>query len=61
MFKVFPSKIKGKKEDKSSEFSKFFRNASSGEKKKVFMDAARKASKEQAEVIRNSKMTPCRR
>lgn len=56
MFKVFFSKIKGKKEDKSSEFSKFFRNASSSEKKKVFMDVAKKASKEQAEVIRSAKM-----
>lgn len=56
MFKAFSSKIKDKQEDTSSEFSKFFRQASSAEKKKVFMDAAKKASKEQAEVIRNAKM-----
>lgn len=61
MFKVFFSKIKSKKEDKSSDFSKFFRNASSGEKKKVFMDVAKKASKEQAEVIRSAKMDHCQR
>ena len=35
----------------SSEFSRFFREASSGEKKKVFMDVARKASADQMEVI----------
>lgn len=56
MFKVFVSKIgfsKAKKEDKSSDFSKFFREASSGEKKKVFLDVARKASKEQLEMMRS--------
>ncbi|MEN9920945.1 MAG: hypothetical protein RL538_838 [Candidatus Parcubacteria bacterium] len=31
----------------SSEFSDFFRKASSGEKKKVFSDVARRASAEQ--------------
>jgi hypothetical protein len=31
----------------SSEFSDFFRKASSGEKKRVFSDVARKASAEQ--------------
>jgi hypothetical protein len=38
----------------SSDFSHFFRNASSGEKKRVFMDVARKASKEQREVLEAS-------
>ena len=59
MFKDILSKATGtkaKKEDKSSEFSKFFREASSGEKKKVFLDVARKASKEQLEVIKSVKL-----
>ena len=45
-----------KKEDTSSEFSKFFREASSREKKKVFMDVAKKASEEQSEVIRSVRL-----
>lgn len=44
---------KTKKEDKSSDFSKFFREASSGEKKKVFLDMAKRASKEQRELMRS--------
>jgi len=59
MFKAFISKITGKsvkKEGVSSEFSKFFREASSGEKKKVFLDVARKASKEQLEVIKHVRL-----
>jgi transposase len=39
------------KEDSSSEFSRFIREASSGEKKKVFMEVARKASAEQKEIV----------
>lgn len=39
----------------STKFSKFFRDASSGEKKKVFLDVAKKASQEQREVIRSMK------
>ncbi len=35
----------------SEEFSRFFREASSREKKKVFMDVARKASADQRKVI----------
>ncbi len=35
----------------SSDFSHFFREASSREKKKVFMDVARKASADQRELI----------
>lgn len=57
MFKVFLSKIRlgtVKKEDTSSDFSKFFREASSREKKKVFLDVAKKASREQLEVIRSA-------
>jgi len=42
-----------KKEDKSSDFSKFFREASSAEKKKVFLDVAKKASKEQLEMMQS--------
>lgn len=56
MFKDFFSKMKQgkvKKEDTSSDFSKFFRGASSGEKKKVFLDIAKKASEEQREIMRN--------
>ena len=34
----------------SSEFSRFFRDASSGEKKRVFMDVARKASEDQRKL-----------
>ncbi len=41
------------KEDTSSEFSKFFREASSREKKKVFLDVAKRASREQLEMIRS--------
>ena len=55
MFKRFFSKIlptKAKKEDTSSDFSKFFREASSAEKKKVFLDMAKSASREQREVMR---------
>lgn len=55
MFKTLFSKITGvssvSKKDTSSEFSKFFREASSREKKKVFMDVAKKASKEQLDII----------
>lgn len=50
MFNIKFSKIskleKGKKPS-SSDFSDFFRKASSGEKKRVFLDVAKKASKEQ--------------
>ena len=56
MIKEFILKLidkKDKKEDTSSEFSKFFRTASSREKKKVYLEVARKASEEQREVIRS--------
>jgi vacuolar-type H+-ATPase subunit B/Vma2 len=45
-----------KKEEKSSSFSKFFREASSAERKKVFLDVAKQASKEQLETIRRAEM-----
>lgn len=56
MFKYLLSKITGadtKKKDTSSAFSKFFREAPSSEKKKVYLDVAKRASKEQLEVIRS--------
>ena len=41
----------------SSDFSVFFRQASSGRKKAVFMEVARKASADQREVIESAKKT----
>ena len=43
--------------NKSSDFSVFFREASSGKKKAVFMDVARKASADQRQVIETSRKT----
>ncbi len=40
-----------KKHKKDSEFSKFIREASSREKKKVFIDVLNKSTKDQREVI----------
>lgn len=37
--------------ENSSEFSRFFREASSREKKKVFLEVARKASADQQKII----------
>ncbi|MEX0931211.1 MAG: hypothetical protein WDZ88_00510 [Candidatus Paceibacterota bacterium] len=43
----------------SSDFSAFFREAKSGEKKEVFMEVARKASEDQRRVIETAhKITP---
>lgn len=42
---------KSRDEDSSSDFSKFFRTASSGEKKKVFMQVARSASADQRKIL----------
>lgn len=39
--------------DRSSEFSKFFRNASSREKKRVFLDVAKRSAEEQRRVLEN--------
>lgn len=52
--KDFIYKILNKEEktSKSSDFSRFFREASSREKKKVFLTVARKASEEQLAVIK---------
>ncbi|QTE35882.1 hypothetical protein J3L18_22425 [Mucilaginibacter gossypii] len=52
--KIFPKKTKTK--EKSSNFSRFFREASSAERKKVFLAAARQANKEQLEIIRQAEM-----
>jgi hypothetical protein len=49
-FTIFETRHKA--EDKSSEFSRFIRDASSGEKKRVFMDVARKASADQLKIMR---------
>lgn len=46
---------KDSSKDTSSEFSRFIREASSREKKKVFMDVARKASADQREVIEETR------
>ena len=47
----------GPKKNSSSDFSRFIREASSGEKKKVFLEVAKKASAEQKEVIELSRST----
>ncbi len=39
----------------SSDFSVFFREASAGKKKEVFMDVARKASADQRQVIETAR------
>ena len=41
----------------SSDFSVFFRETSSGKKKAVFMDVARKASADQRQVIETARKT----
>ena len=56
MFKEFWLKVSPNstgKRDKSSEFSRFFREATSREKKKVFLDVAKRASREQLETIQS--------
>ena len=45
-----------KKSTKSSDFSRFFREASSGEKKKVYLEVAKNASKEQLELIQSRRL-----
>lgn len=52
MFSFFKSR-KSKKTASTSDFSRFFREASSGEKKRVFMEVARKASADQREVLKS--------
>jgi len=40
-----------KEKGESSEFSKFFREASSREKKKIFLEVAKKASHDQKKIL----------
>ena len=48
------AKLFGVKTEKDSEFSEFIREASSGEKKKVFMDVLKKATEDQRKVLEKS-------
>ena len=45
------------KNKKDTEFSRFFREASSGEKKKVFKEVIRKATEDQKKILNNTKIT----
>jgi len=54
MFSIFRRHDKKEKKG-STEFSRFFRDASSGERKKLFEEAARKASEDQRRVVEKSK------
>jgi hypothetical protein len=56
MFKRLLSKSSNK-DTKTSDFSRFFRDASSREKKKVFLDAAREASKEQRDLMQQPRFS----
>lgn len=47
--------LKPKPLAKSSEFSRFFREASSREKKQVYLEVAKKASAEQRRVIESAR------
>ncbi len=40
-----------RKPEKETEFSKFIRNASSGEKKKVFIDVLTQATEDQRKIL----------
>jgi len=42
------------KKKKDTEFSRFFREASSGEKKKVFKEVIRKATEDQRKILNES-------
>ena len=42
---------------KDTEFSRFFREASSGEKKKVFKEVIRRATDEQRKVLNKNNLT----
>lgn len=48
ILKIFPKKTELKS---SSEFSRFFHKASSGEKKRVYKEVARKATEEQRAIL----------
>jgi hypothetical protein len=45
------TRLLGKKEAKTSEFSQFIREASSREKKKVFMEVLKQATQDQRKVL----------
>ena len=45
------ARLFGKKESTDSEFSEFIREASSGEKKKVFMDVLKRATEDQKRIL----------
>lgn len=45
------NKLFGRKNKKDSEFSEFIREASSGEKKKVFMDVLKRATEDQRKIL----------
>ena len=49
---------KSHEERGSSEFSRFFHEASSREKKQVYMDVARKASADQRKLMESTHATP---
>ena len=51
------AKLFKKEEKKDSEFSKFIREASSGEKKKVFMDVLEKATNDQRKMLNKKEIT----
>ncbi len=46
------AKLFSKKEETDTDFSRFIREASSREKKKVFMEVLKKATDDQKEVIK---------
>ena len=45
------ARLFGKKESTDSEFSEFIREASSREKKKVFMDVLKRATEDQRKIL----------
>lgn len=51
------SKLFTKESKKDSEFSKFIREASSREKKKVFMDVLEKATEDQRKIMNKAQTT----
>ncbi len=51
------AKLFKKEEKKDSDFSKFIREASSGEKKKVFMDVLEKATEDQRKILDKKNFT----
>jgi len=48
------ARLFGKKESTDSEFSEFIREASSREKKKVFMDVLKRATEDQRKILDKS-------